>query len=1071
MHEAMVASDLREQLQSSLGNAYELQRELGGGGMSRVFLAEDTLLGRAVVVKVIAPELAAGLNVERFRREIQLAAKLQHPHIVPVLSAGEADGLPYYTMPLVEGESLRSRLARGGALPVDDAVSILRDVAKALAYAHAHGVVHRDIKPDNVLLAAHDALVTDFGVAKAISSAREEPAGATLTALGAALGTPAYMAPEQVAADPATDHRADLYSFGAMAYELLAGRPPFVGLTPQRLLAAHISERPQPLHELRPDVPPTLSALVMRCLEKDPAARPQSALDVLASLAQVSSGGHTVPLGALPTRRALVRALVLYAAAFLGVALLARVAIEVIGLPDWVFTGALLVMALGLPVVLLTGLLHHQARVTRTAPTMTPGGTPIPPGTFGTLATKASRHITWRRVALIGAAAVTVFAMLVAGYMTLRSLGIGPAGSLIAAGVLGDRERVLVADFRSPVTDTSLGPVVSEAVEADLAQSASLSVVQPAMVREVLQRMRRPAGARVDLALAREIATREGIKAIVDGDVIALGGGYVISARLVAAPTGEVLASFRATADEPKAIIPAVDRLSRHLRAKIGESLKSIRATPPLEQVTTGSLEALRKYAQGTRAVETRGEMAEGAALLEQAIALDTGFAMAYRKLAIVLSNYGGQTARVRALLQQAFDHRDRLSDAERYVTEGTYYTYGPAPDAAKAIAAYESALDGQPDNATALNNVSVLYQGARQYRRAEAYLRRAIAADPMGESQRLNLAVVQVALGRPRDAAETAERMARSFPGNPTVTFLRAQLAAYEGRHDSAVALLRALRTARASDPTTREEAAFMLANEAELHGRLVEAREWLREAETLQAQRGVAMAPLDAAIEEAVMDAWFLGERQRAARRVDAALALHPLDSIPAVERPYARLATVYSLTGRPERARAMLAAFDRRRAAAPLLDDATDRHLMLGDIAVAERRYDDAVREYRASDSGECDVCALPRMAVAYDLAGNADSAIALFGRYLVAPSLKRVHEDGTFLAAAENRLGELYEARGDARRAAEHYGRFVALWARADPELLPRVERARQRLARLGPREAALGPSRPSDLAVH
>src|SRR5512147_261568 len=194
--------------------------------MSRVFVADDTVLGRKVVVKVVAPDLAAGLNVERFRREIQLAAKLQHPHIVPVHAAGEADGLPYYTMPLVEGESLRARLARDGALPVAEAVSILRDVAKALAYAHAHGVVHRDIKPDNVLLAAHDALVTDFGVAKALSSARQESLAPTITALGASLGTPAYMAPEQVAADPDTDHRADIYALGVMAYELLAGRPP-----------------------------------------------------------------------------------------------------------------------------------------------------------------------------------------------------------------------------------------------------------------------------------------------------------------------------------------------------------------------------------------------------------------------------------------------------------------------------------------------------------------------------------------------------------------------------------------------------------------------------------------------------------------------------------------------------------------------------------------------------------------------------------------------------------------------------------------------------------------------------
>ena len=210
--------DLKEQLQQTLGSSYTLERELGGGGMSRVFVAEETSLGRKVVVKVLPHDLAATVNVERFRREIQLAARLQHPHIVPVLAAGISDGLPYYTMPFIEGESLRAKLARSGELPVPEAAKILRDVLSALSYAHEHGVVHRDIKPDNVLLTGSHAVVTDFGVAKALSASTNP--GSSLTSLGVALGTPAYMAPEQAAADPATDHRADLYGVGAMAYEM-----------------------------------------------------------------------------------------------------------------------------------------------------------------------------------------------------------------------------------------------------------------------------------------------------------------------------------------------------------------------------------------------------------------------------------------------------------------------------------------------------------------------------------------------------------------------------------------------------------------------------------------------------------------------------------------------------------------------------------------------------------------------------------------------------------------------------------------------------------------------------------
>src|SRR5689334_13823125 len=231
--ETHLTADLRTQLQSTLGDAYRLDRELGGGGMSRVFEAEELRLKRKVAVKVLSPELAQGLSVSRFEREIQTAAALQQANIVPVLSAGDIDGLPFYTMPYVDGESLRARLARG-TLSVTEVIGVLRDVSKALAYAHRQGVVHRDIKPDNVLLSEGTAVVTDFGIAKAISAARTSAPGATLTQVGTSIGTPAYMAPEQAAGDPDVDHRADIYSLGAMAYELLAGRPVFADRTPQR---------------------------------------------------------------------------------------------------------------------------------------------------------------------------------------------------------------------------------------------------------------------------------------------------------------------------------------------------------------------------------------------------------------------------------------------------------------------------------------------------------------------------------------------------------------------------------------------------------------------------------------------------------------------------------------------------------------------------------------------------------------------------------------------------------------------------------------------------------------------
>jgi len=284
--------DLRSRLDTALRGQYRIERELGGGGMSRVFAAHELSLGRLVAIKVLPPELALAVSAERFRREIQLTASLQHPYIVPVLAAGEADGLLYYTMPLIEGETLRERLSREKRLPVREAVGIISDILEALGYAHARGVVHRDIKPENVLLVKDHALVSDFGVAKALTNATGDTG---LTSAGMTLGTPAYMAPEQVAADPQVDQRSDIYSTGILAYEMLGGRTPFGNGSPQRLLAAHIAERPEPVGRVRPELPRDTAAIVMRCLEKDPAARWQTADELRRELARRTAQPPAVP--------------------------------------------------------------------------------------------------------------------------------------------------------------------------------------------------------------------------------------------------------------------------------------------------------------------------------------------------------------------------------------------------------------------------------------------------------------------------------------------------------------------------------------------------------------------------------------------------------------------------------------------------------------------------------------------------------------------------------------------------------------------------------------------------------
>jgi tRNA A-37 threonylcarbamoyl transferase component Bud32/tetratricopeptide (TPR) repeat protein len=1061
--------DLREQLQTTFGSAYTLERELGGGGMSRVFVAEETALGRKVVVKVLPPDLGASVNVDRFRREIRLAARLQHPHIVAVLTAGESNGLPYYTMPFVDGESLRARLARG-PLPVAEVVGILRDVAKALAYAHERGIVHRDIKPDNVLLTGGSAVVTDFGIAKALSAARADALphathGTALTQMGSSIGTPAYMAPEQAAADPATDHRADLYAFGCMAYELLVGRPPFVGLPPQRLLAAQMAARPQPVEELRGDTPPMLADLLMRCLEKDANDRPQSAADLARVLETVttSGGAHAAmaPVllaGRMPTSVAIAA----WAAATLAVGIVARAATMVIGLPDWVFQGALAVMAFGLPVILFTAFVHRTARNVLTAtPTLTPGGTPVPRSTMATIAMKASPHVTWRRTWLGGVAAVGAFVALVAVFMALRALGIGPEGSLLAAGKVAAREPFLVTDFRA-VGDTSLGSVVAEAVRADLAQSPAISLVAPSTITAALRRMGRAPDSRLDTALAREVAQREGIKVVVDGQVQQIGAtSYLLTMRLVRADSGQELASYRATAKDAEALIPTIGALTRKLRGRIGESLRTVNASPPLEQVTTPSLPALRKYAEANAALSQHGDYSRFERLMGEAIALDSGFAMAYRKLAAAGVTREGATGRVIGFLQKAFDHRARLTEYERRMTEGSYYGFGPIParDTYRAAAAFEAATDAKPGDYGALNNAGLMYRRMGNVARAESLYRQAVevAAAPSPSADG-NLVDILLAQGRHAAADSVNQRLGRTFPTtHPLVLTSLAHTAYARGGAALAEPILR--EAYEQGGDAARPSSADMLAHLALLQGRVQEAGRLSAESWSEWHRQGHVGALALRRLNDAWRDLWLLDERERAVRIADSVAAGRHFDTLPLAEGPYRMLTSIYAVAGRADRVRAVLADFERRASGTTDTVIASERHLIHGLLAQAERRYADAAREIRVAGALDgCSGCTLSwSLGYVYDLAEHPDSAIVAYSRY-VDGYARHVYDDGVFLAGTHKRLGELWEAKGDSRNAASHYARFVELWKNADPELQPRVREVRQRLERLSRTES-------------
>ena len=945
---------LRDQLQQSLGGTYILERELGGGGMSRVFLAEDTSLGRKVVVKVLPPELTAGVNVERFNREILLAAKLQHPHIVPVHSAGEMDGLPWFTMPFVEGESLRERLGRG-PLGITESVSLLRDVAKALAYAHERGIVHRDIKPDNILITGGSATVADFGIAKAISVSRTQASSETLTQVGTSIGTPTYMSPEQAAGDPDTDHRADIYSFGCVAYELLAGRPPFVEPTPRRLLTAHMAEKPKPIGQLRADTPTALADLVMRCLEKEADARPQRASDLVRALETVGTGsdtGSAAPALLLGSAGMLRKSLGLYAIAFGAVAILARAAIVGIGLPAWVFPGALIVMSLGLPAILWTAYVHRVARKAfATTPTQTPGGTPqLVKGTMATMALKASPHVSWQRTARGGMIAMAGFVLLVGGFMVLRAMGIGPSASLFAAGTLNERDRLLMSDFTVSGADSSLGRVVSDAVRAGLVQSEVLTLMSPTEIAGALQRMERPVTSRIDLALARALGVREGVKAIVDGDVTQVGTSYIVAVKLVTADSGKELTSYRATAAGPEGIITVADELSRKLRAKAGESLRAVNGAPPLAKVTTASLDALRKYSEGNRAHDVEADYPKAIRLLREAVVVDTLFAEAWRKLGVAMGNMGMPPSERDPVLDRAFALRDRLTERDRLRVTATYYWSGPGRDRAKAIEAYERLL-ARGDSDVVLNNLALALLNRREAARAESLYRAPSRAPSLLRLS--NLIVSLDAQGKWAEGDSVLAVGRGRFPGNTRLLevsldrlMMRSNLDAYRKGVDSA---------RRVVDARNPSGATYRAANLASIEGRLAEQLALLAQGMRIDSTVGIKMPPIyksgTALVQRINLQLPFDNEL----RAYEEQLKRTPLSSLPATDVPYLEIAGIFARAGRVERARAAMAEYQKavtdtslRRSQQPAL------HAALGEIASAEGKWEVAVREMRQADS---------------------------------------------------------------------------------------------------------------------
>jgi tetratricopeptide (TPR) repeat protein len=674
---------------------------------------------------------------------------------------------------------------------------------------------------------------------------------------------------------------------------------------------------------------------------------------------------------------------------------------------------------------------------------------------MATLAMKASRHVSWRRTWMGGVLAVGAFVALIAGYMLVRALGVGPFGSLFAAGTLQKNERLLVADFTISASDSSMGPVITDAFRTALGQSRSITVMQPTDMRDVLRRMQKAGNTHVDFPVAREIATREGIRAVLLGDVVSLGGNYAVAVRLVSPQTGDELANFRQTAEGAKELLPAIDKLAKDLRAKIGESMRTVQASMPLERVTTPSLEALKKYVQATRLLDNSQDFPKGAALMEEAVAMDTGFAMAYRRLAMEYSNRFDMD-RAMQLMQKAYDHRDRLSDAERYLVIAGYFERGPHQDGAKSVAAYESLLDLQPNFPTALNNLGVAYMGQRQFEKAEEYYRRSIGTGIAPVVSYTGLASALWQQGKHDEVRRVLERADSIFPGSISVAQLRSRVLYLEGQHDSAAVVAEKLMRERPNDVAVAALNSGFVGAVASAHARLREAAKWQQKAEEANARRGLQQAALNFAATQAMTRVWFFNDRSGVAA-LDRALVTHPIEQLPVASRPYVQIAIPYALAGRADRVHDLYASFNRARKNVQQLNDSVAAHTLEGLQAFAEKRYRDAATEFRRADVTGCITCATALTANSWDLAGQPDSAIATYESYVQRDDGTRYLRDAWYLAGSHKRLGELYEAKGDRQNALSHYLKFIDLWKDADPELQPKVAEVRAGVARLKDQE--------------
>lgn len=749
------------------------------------------------------------------------------------------------------------------------------------------------------------------------------------------------------------------------------------------------------------------------------------------------------------------------------------------GLPDWVPSFALVLLVIGLPITVATAFIQEglPGRGDTTGPDFTSpsertspsdgtipsdgalpfGGQPeaLASSSSTPTPTAAAGLFTWRNAIMGGVAAGFLLVASAAVYLIMWTLGVGPVGSLVAQGVIEARDPIILAQFENRTDDEMLGAVVTDALRVDLLESQVVTLIDGRLVDEVLQRMGRPTGEVLTGAIAREVAVREGIKAVIEGDVSRVGSGYVLAARVVVPDNGTTLAAFRESATGDGDILAAIDRLSQRLREKAGESLREIRAGEALEAVTTSSLEALRLFAQANQAEEA-GDVRRTIALLEEALALDSTFAMAWRKLAVQHSNRGGdRDAQIRAA-GAAFRHRDRLTQRERYLAEA-YYHYTVTRDEEATAQAYRRVLEGHPHDPAALNNLGLYYGDKEDWAEAAALYQRAVEGPGRSRSAYNNLVIALYNQGKKDEAERVLDEWAERY--ELEFGMVRHRFTVRWGRGDpaGAEAVAREGLVDLSEDVFAQIDLRTRLTTLLEAQGRLSEARTLYLEQRGIAEAQGLAVQAFSANTNLAWLDLLAGGDTLALLRRLEGAMETELAD-VPALNRPYGGMAFMWAVAGRDAaRARHWWA---RANAVQPdeVRQSAAFQETLLfqeGMLHFAERRPAEALETFqdlrRRQDN--CDECYQRQFAEIYAALQQPDSAIAYLEQW-------QTRDDFDFVGTRENQLGEvlpqlarLYERVGRTEDAAAAWTRFADRWADADAVLQPRVRRARAEAERL------------------